>query len=319
MNPDIERLWPLLPKPFGIVRWFARNRDGTELAGDFADSAQALAAAAEAYKHLNFYIQPNPTNQRTKMRSSANDITHWSYLFIDIDPSKAEGVVSNPMWTLGWVLAQFSRLKGTDVCPLILDSGRGAQAWVRLGDLPLDTKDQRRHARAACNHMLHRLDAMVCREGVALGEKVGLKGCRVDVSCSDLPRLMRCPGTVNIATGCTAKLIEDGQIHSNLAALLIETVPAEDLVERKIVYTPGRRWQQIVGKLTRTAAFFLKYGTEEPGRHKTISATLKSLKENGVTLDSALVALRAGNEKTNPPLDDPELVRMVEAEYALDT
>ena len=129
---------------------------------------------------------------------------------------------------------------------------------------------------------------------------------------------MRCPGTINIATGRKTYLLEDGEEHPSLAQLLVESVPAEDLVERKIVYTPGRKWQQIVGKLTRTAAYFLKYGTEEPGRHKTISATLKSLKENGVTAVRALAAVQDGNEKTTPPLAQHELERMVDAEYALD-
>ena len=315
-SPDIYALWDLLPKPDGIVRWFARNRDSSEIAGDFATSPKSLAVAARSYKHLNFYVQPNPTAQRTKMRSSAEDVSHWSYLFIDIDPVKQPGVVAEPFLALGWVLSVLGFWKGIDVKPLIIDSGRGAQAWVRLGDTPMLTKHDRHVARVAANHILHRLDASVVYEGSMRGQKIpGLHGCRVDVSCSDLPRLMRCPGTTNVYTGNTTHLVAPGVAHVGLAELLAADVPPSEFVERVVPIRPGRKWQHVVNRLTFTAAMFLKWGTEEPGRHKTMSATLKSLKDNGVAAEQAFEALCHGNEKTTPALNHKELQRMVDAEY----
>jgi len=323
-NRDIEWLWDLLPKPHGIVRWFARNADSSEIAGDFADSARSLVGAAHAYKHLNFYVQPNPTGQRTKLRSSAKDVTHWSYLLIDIDP--IPGVLSSPVGALQYALSTLGWWQATDIKPLILDSGRGMQAWVRLEDVPVSTPSldgglTHYGARVAANFALKYLDNALITEGARAGQSiVGLHGCRVDVSCSDLPRLMRCPGTVNIKTGRRAVLLESGVVHKHLHTWLLNKVPHEDLIPRVIVPQPGRKWQQVVSKLTMTAALCLKEGTTEPGRHKTFSATLKSLQENGICADNALAALIEANRKTVPPLDLPELERMVAAQYReLDT
>lgn len=327
-HPEIERIWPLLPKPYGIVRWFARNADSTEIAGDFADSAASLSAAARAYSHLNFYLQPNPTGQRTKTRSSADDITHWSYLFIDVDPVDKNN--ADPVAALDFTLHKLMGLTGKNISPLTIDSGRGVQGWVRLEDLALsrtsdgaktlegwqqDWTPTRYEARAAANFVLTALDKMLVTEGAYHKQDTkGYLGCRVDVSCSDLPRLMRCPGTVNHKTGRMASILKDGMAHT-LSRVLVDLTPAEQLVPRVIVERPGMKWQRVLNRLTLTAKTFIRKGTEEPGRHKRVSATLKSLRDNGISMDESRLALQEGNRKTLPPLDLQELERMIQAEY----
>lgn len=331
-NPEIERLWEILPKPYGIVRWFARDREGTVVVGDFADSPRGLSMAADAYQHLNFYVQPNPTAQRTKLRSAAKDVTHWSYLFVDVDPM-AEAEDPRPDLALTFALQKLSSFVGKALDPLVIDSGRGMQAWVRLEDVHLyesvtlldggtigydgvNVVTSRHVARTAANYALHELDKALVAEGQYLGQEVkGYYGCRIDVSCSDLPRLMRCPGTFNTRTKRTTKLVAEGRMHPGVARLLVVATPPLTLVPRTIVLRPGLPWQRIVNKLTKTAAVFLREGAREPGRHKTMSATLKSLKDNGIDAQRALDALVFGNAKTKPPLDLRELERMVHDEY----
>lgn len=312
---EVYALWDLLPHPVGsVVRWFARK--GEAVAGDYAITPEELTNAMEVYSNEGWscYVQPNPTNQRVRTRSRSDDITHWSWLFLDIDPVDVQ---YNAMAALDECLLRLSDWAGKDLRltnVLVVDSGRGAQAWIRLDDIELDEFTGRFHpdnesrltVRKTMGYWLNKL-----------ANRVGLiHGCKLDTSCSDLPRVMRCPGTINQKTGRMARLVNSGNEHYGLAALLITGTPKE------VFYEPppsveGRTWQQAKPSLTRTASDFLRDGHEEPGRHKTAVATVLSLRDSGVSSDEALKAVIWGNRKCRPPLGLNELQRMVNDAYKL--
>src|SRR3990172_5649893 len=98
MADDLTRLWNALPHPpRTVVRWMARGRSsGGRVQGDFASSLSELETAVRTFPHLNFYVCPNPTYVRTGIRHSAKDVSHWSWLLLDIDPVNEHASDFNP-------------------------------------------------------------------------------------------------------------------------------------------------------------------------------------------------------------------------------
>lgn len=253
------------------------------------------------------------------MRHSAGEVSHWSYFLIDMDPvtgSNCEATLekADPMKALMRAIRLFGQWTETNfrvsgyLCPLIIDSGRGTQAWIRLEDVWLPGPEMRSLARRVNGYWLKRLD-----------EECGLyAGCRIDTSVSDLPRMMRCPGTFNLKTGQMARIAHwSNMVYRGLASRMTERVPSQVLVDPDppVGVAAGQPWQMVFAHLTRMAQNYLTFGQEEPGRHKVMWHTSKKLQELGVTREEARKAIRHANKLRGK---DEELP-LDQVEHALNT
>lgn len=308
-SSQIGYLWEVLPHPPGsVVRLFSRGGDSR--GGDFARNAREIEQFARAFSDRNIYVAPNPTACTSGERHSAADVTHWSYFLIDMDPVEekysAKAALDAALYLLGkWLKEDFSVERG--VRPIIIDSGRGMQAWIRLNDLVLDER-MRSIARRVNGFWLKKLDA-----------ELGLThGCRIDTSVSDLPRVMRCPGTVNIKTGRMAKFVNtSAHVYTGLAERMHAQVPEKALTDPDVPegVAPGQPWQFVYHHLTITAQTYLTQGQAEPGRHRAMWHTAKKLFELGVTRREARKALTWANRLQG----EEEELEPEQIEHALDT
>jgi hypothetical protein len=191
------------------------------------------------------------------------------------------------------------------------------QLWYRLPDIflsvgvaegiLLDGKIHPKTARKINGYWLNQLD-----------KRVGLtNGCRIDTSVSDLPRVMRCPGTYNVKTGKMARVLEaPSHVFRDLPSALLKPIPHSALIDpvRKSG-APGQTWQKVFHRLTLMAQQYLLEGREEPGRHKVMWHTAKKLAEVGCTVEEARKALTRANSLRG---DDQQL-STEEVEHALKT
>lgn len=331
LTPDrseIERCWNLLPHPEGtVVRVFARNRDTGALDGDFARNAAEMFHFASVNVDKQVYVCPNPCRRTTGTRHNAQDVTHWSYLLIDMDPIEdiydpALAVEQALFWLGRWTGMDFEKTK-----PLIIDSGRGRQVWLRLDDHPLQpdgqVKDDAVMQDDGSLKFYRAWDRRTCRKvnGYWLGRlatQLGMiHGCKVDTSTSDLPRPMRMPGTYNQKTQRMATIVEPSyHIFGPLGDRLMVSTPDDVKVEPDVIpIAPGLPWQMATHRLTLTAKKYLKEGQEEPGRHKVMWHTARKLHELGVSRAEARKALTHANKLCG----EDQALGAEEIEHALDT
>ena len=306
---EYRRLWNVLPHPEGsVVRLFSRRGDQRD--GDFAESPRDIRRFADAHSEGNIYIAPNPTNFRGGTRHSAKHVTHWSYFLVDVDPVEDDYDANAALWKALTYLGEWAGKDLTKRLPLIIDSGRGMQAWVRLEDIVLDPSvdrkagivDGRIHPKTAARVNSHWLKKLNDRLKV-------IHGCQVDTSCSDLPRVMRCPGTYNQKTGRKARIINCTDVVYDGLAYLLSTIDEKylDEPESDVEIEKGQKWQMVYHHLTRTAQQYLTSGWVEPGRHKTANHTARTLLEKGCTKAETWKALKHANklagEEEALPLD----------------
>jgi hypothetical protein len=311
-------------------------RSDSRRMGDFARNPaemERFAQSAEA-KGMNVYVAPNPTMSTVGMRHAAADVTHWSYLLLDMDPVEEdflpeEALEDALLWLGEWSGRNFRQRR-----PLIIDSGRGRQAWIRMDDTVLDDRQMegvyigvsydsmkgvpveppfgictRKTARKAMGHWLKRVS-----------DKIGTTyGCRLDSCTSDLPRVMRCPGTVNIKTGRMAQIIEPSRERfSGYAALLTTGTPDSVYAEPEPgEVPPGTPWQKVFTNLTKKAQVYLTEGREAPGRHETAWHTATKLKECGIERAQARAAIAYANGICGPDqeMTERELDHVIETSY----
>lgn len=282
------------------------KKPGERVQGDYAASLHDLEQAVATFPHLNFYVCPNPTFSRVGVRHSGGDVSHWSWFLLDIDPLDG---AANPdpegmlIQALLWLTTKWGRI----LTPLLIDSGRGRQAWFRLDDTPLDGLWlSRRDVSRAQRYWLTQMDE-------DLGEQ---HGCRIDTTCSDLPRPMRCPGTTNLKTGRAAYMFADGLADPGLQTIIMN-VPAEVLqMPDPTGPAHGLPWQYAMPHMTNKARTFVMDGWTEPGRHEAAWHTAKRLQEAGVTREEARRALWNGNKQCHPrPLDDKDIEHALETAY----
>jgi hypothetical protein len=289
-NHAIE-LWACLPhpSPAHVVRLFAKDSKG-RLYGDFARGPWEIDRFVTEHKEHDVYIAPNPTLRCSGTRHSAADVSHWSFFFLDVDPVEER---NDPHLFLAQALdlLEDKVCKRLDQC-ITLDSGRGTQAWIRLEDWPITNNTAEigisgKNARKVMGWWLTHLASI-------LGT---MYGCRLDTTVSDLPRVMRMPGTVNTKTGKMATFIRTSQWqHEGLAQLLAVGTPDSVFNEPEISVLPvGTPWQMVFTKLTLQAQNYLTKGKEDPGRHTTCWHTARKLQELGIDITQARIALQYAN------------------------
>ena len=318
---ELATLWDVLPHPTTghVVRLFSRKADSR--GGDFARSLRELRVWASARVDRNIYVAPNPTTSTSGERHSARDVTHWSFFLIDIDPIEKKYNIKK---ATSHVLNAFANMAPCGVIgrPIVIDSGRGCQLWYRLPDLITDAsteegiiKEGRVHPKTA-----RKINGYWLAE---LDRRVGLtNGCRIDTSVSDLPRVMRCPGTYNVKTGKMARIIEANKtVFESLPQCLLKPIPKSALIDPVLKPgAPGLTWQKAHSKLTLMAQTYLLEGQVEPGRHKVLWHTARKLCEVGVSREETYKALNRANKLKGEDnaLDQKEIEHALNTAYQKD-
>lgn len=307
-STTFEQLWQILPRPSPehVARLLARR--GDKLVGDFARNPQEIQRFTESCKDMNCYISLNPTTCTTGIRHTGNDVTHWSFLPIDIDPVEE---VNNPHKALSEVMKIVGGYTGYDLFKrdlTVIDSGRGLQIWLRLTDMEFsETSWPRSAVRRMVSYWLGKF-----------ARRLGTShGCRIDTSVSDLPRVMRCPGTFNWKTGQPTRILSvQKDPFPWLYSFLCWGTPAEVINEPEVqTQHTGTTWQSAFNRMTRSAQEYLTLGKEEPGRHKVMWHTARSFFELGICREEARKALNWANSRQGKDQILPSSV----IEHALDT
>lgn len=311
-----QEIWSILPHPSRehVVRVFAKRNTITR--GDFARNSRELVRFANAASDLSVYVAPNPTTRTVGIRHNNEDVTHWSFFLIDIDPIEDDYIPNNALDEVLKILGGYCGHDLFKTPPNIIDSGRGIQVWCRTddrelgeGENPFHGPIDRKIARRAMSYWLKKLS-----------RRLGLiEGCKIDTSCSDLPRVMRMPYTINHKTHREATIIQkQEQPFPWLIPFLVAGTPAEVLYQPD---TPSAgvvsHWQLVFTKLTKSAQEYILFGKEEPGRHQVAWHTAKSLEELGVSREQAEKAIYRANKLKGPDeeLSDGELQHTLNTAY----
>jgi hypothetical protein len=243
----------------------------------------------------NAYWQINPTARFGGTRCSTRDITHWCFLPLDIDPVSDPAIPIFAFWAfedrLSTVLPELDVSART-----IIDSGRGIQGLYAVRAHALSPSE-----RVSIPRWMSRL----------FNNFVGAtrNGCVLDTSCSDLPRVMRLPYTINTKSGFVAKSL----------GYALEAPPDVALIQTK---TPDpiplglAHWVEYLSEITVTARRFIEQGTGRGGRHKAATAAMLSLEEHGASYETIASALRRGAAMSEPPLPISEVENMVRRRVA---
>jgi len=336
---EVSRAFHLLSSYNGIVRWAARKGDAIE--GSWAATPLELVQFAEAYADCDFYVQLNPSDRRHGRRCRAEDIAAWEWFVVDLDP---EGDYRPDLYTLrtagGEVTQAIQSYTGKPYVPVAVFSGRGLQLWFHVGahewrlvnavtgaprEFDVHAVDLWAEDPVTVKRTITLRDAIASAQRYWLAQlatRVTDKRIIVDPSVSDLPRLMRCPGTYNRKTGSRASFIyvngrdlgAGASVQANLGYKLLKYTPSDRMyssIEPGITQLPeGAPWQAALSKINSTAAGTITYGATEPGRHRAMSGAARALAEVGLEEEEILKALTVAGMRSRPELlDGPYLER----------
>lgn len=348
---EAQEVWDLMysqwPKD-AVMRAFSRSKGGGVL-GYVPTGPQSLrqwVAYNDRMEH-NSYVQLNPTKRRSGQRVSGDDITHWSWFMVDIDPIAPDPNLDLATSFVEGFMRNYFGLQHYD--PTIIFSGRGQQLWFALEpydlsqrimlmkeppprnwggfdnlslDRPVETVEVtlREAAPRAMSYWLNILKARMEQWDQARAT-AGLptSGCTIDTSVSDLPRVMRMPYTINYKTGMLALILQEGSRHTGLADKLVRYAPYKLWQEPEVIEgfepTEGTFWGNFLPHMKVGGRIYLTEGASEGGRHKAATAALLSLKELGCGREQARAALLFGAKLCSPPLDPREIMPMIERHY----
>lgn len=219
---EAERVWGTAYHYWpsdAAFRYFARRpSDGAVYGAALRSPAELVRTTEWADRNgYNSYWQPNPTRKIDGTRCSTADIIEWRWFMVDVDPTSPDARPDKAAAVAAvWVFQHLSSYSGG-----ILDvfSGRGRQLLY-----PLDSTYQA-DPMMASRAMAYWLTRM-SRELKEAGHDYG---CTVDTSCSDLPRAMRLPYTINQKTDMRADVLGSRYpvVNRLLADALINGCPPE--------------------------------------------------------------------------------------------
>lgn len=283
LQEQAEIAWEIFSHD-GRVRWFAK--DAHRRYGGWLDSALRLGGAIEVAAQLgrDFYLQANVCRPSfTGVKCKSSDITHWRMLIEDYDP---DGTPAEPP-----PAALHSRRK------VVCFSGRGWQLWTRMEPRPVE-------------------DAGACERGMGAWLRhpnralYAQPGWKLDTTCCDLARVVRCPGSVNTKTGQRAKVRDAGEVIRAHDTILAQAGPPPEPVMVP-PYTNLTNLLDVLPHLNGSSRGFLLQGTSTPGRHSRAFSSAKNLQELGVPGEVAEGWLSVGASRCSPPLPVGDVRRIV--------
>lgn len=288
---EAEKAWSLLSWE-GEIQWFAAKEEpggNKKVMGGRLCSLDALIGTIRNSEALswNLYCNANPTRRTGKIKVSREDVTHWRYVVIDMDPVGEVLTPPGETWMMGVAYRIYS--------------GRGYQYWVPVERTPeLSTKDYYLKAEQAMAGIIRSVPEQ--------------SGWVADTSCSDLARVVRCPGSINQKTGRRAIVEREAATGPTMNILLEYAEQAPEIQERTPIANSGS-FIQVWPHLTGTAKKFLVNGTGSPGRHSKCFHTAKLLDELGVSKGTAMAWLEVGALRCEPELALSEVGRIIRQVY----
>lgn len=291
----------LLPPPW---RYFARREIGKReiLRWGWCWREQDLEHVRNDLDQFDLWVQfhrsvgnaPRPTKEF---------ITAWRGFFIDIDPIDPQPAIWYAKSAI--VLALQDALGGRPEYAAVY-TGRGLQLWVP--SLEIDTDGTMDGLERAVHELLTHLDHVAGN---------GRHGIKIDVSVADRTRLARLPFTINQRTGARGYVervagdFTKNDINLNLGMILLKRWYHEPPRPPASPTKPGRPWGAVVHRLSELAADFLTEGVPKGDRHRAACAAAYGLREQGCAEASVWDALSTGNDLCDPPLEEPELRRVL--------
>lgn len=293
---NLERAWGILSVN-NEVRYFAKRADGAALGGRLYSPGALVRAATnleslgyDIYLHLNPSVGPG-------LKASSRQVTALRHILIDLDPTEPELDASTAIQS---VLEVADGLHpGTQLAAHVLDTGRGAQAWVSIGpnhtELSL-TKLER--ATAQYLHLLRRAWD-------------GRFGYRIDSVCYDLGRIARCPGTRNTKTGRMARIIRDAGPLALIAEPFFTKFYTEPAIQANAKPENISNLMALSPHLNGLAREFLHNGVEEGDRHHAANVAALELIRLGVPMDSVRYWVKRGAGRCRPRLSYSDALHCV--------
>lgn len=281
----------------GRVRWFAK--DSARRYGGWLDSATRLGAAIEVATQLgrDFYLQANVCRPGfAGVKCATRDITHWRMVVLDYDPASGDpGGLEVPAPVCNYPLA--GDLDMGSMC-VGVHTGRGWQYWLRLR--PWEVRQDHATIERGTAAFIRRF-----REH---------PGWKVDTSCSDLARVVRCPGSVNTKTNERAAIVSSGHapdIHGTILSLA--GPPPEPATP--VAGVESGNLLGVLPHLNASSRGFILRGLTAPGRHARAFSTTKNLHEVGASREQAERWVQIGANYCNPPLPPGDVGRIIKQVY----
>lgn len=255
---DARAGWDILEFE-GEVQWFAKRTSPSRTLGGRLRGIDSLFGTIRNAEALGWdlYLNANPTYPRPGVKLRRSDVSAWRHLVVDMDPTEHALAPPEPHWI--WAAHR-------------IFSGRGYQYWMP------------RHMWAETDSKLdiaERLMSGYLRH-LAAGSEEWAPGWRVDTTCSDLARVVRCPGSVNQRTGKRAvveRLAPDLPRFTSDDLMPYISPEPEPVIAQ---FTESVRFIDVLPHLNGRARQFIQSGVESPGRHAACFATCKQLHELGL-------------------------------------
>lgn len=268
-------------------------------------SLDALIGTVRNAESLSWdlYANANPTRVvRSRTKLSSSDVTYWRYITIDLDPTASALVPPE--------------LPAAEPAAHCIFSGRGYQYWMPM------------RPRLACGvggdgveWIEHEAAERIMKgyvANLASTSEIWAPGWKVDTACTDLARVVRCPGSVNQKTGARSVVLSVVDSRTGhrwpLPADLVRFAVAKP-EPAPIPSSEIRNLADVLSHLTVRARTFILYGAESPGRHSACYATCKTLYELGVPVDRASDWLSIGARNCSPCLDTYDVERVIKQVY----
>jgi len=263
---QIDMTWNLLPLlKDEYHHLFAKHKDGRKF-GMCIKTRRGLDRFVEWANEEKFdaYIGANPLHKTVAFRPRAHDVSRIRAIVFDIDPVAPKAAPRLFAHRLHSDLANDHQ--GMLESVVHVDSGRGVQLWVLM--------------MAGKPELQPRAKQFVRRYAKQFGEDYG---SIVDTACTDLPRVVRMPGTFNQKTGREATILSGAE--PLMSEWWLECQPKPSAPERPV--RPAESLEWILCTLPDLAVDYIQNGVELE-RHKACYTAMKSLHEVGVEADVAL-------------------------------